>query len=521
MRRNAKVFAFVASSVLMIGCLINKTFPKQNEFCFKQKTIHEMKAIVSVERPKDIKRAKYAREIKAELQNLWHATEFEFKRVLRSNDRNKSIDQAEKDLLQTIWALEIQLENIQSLDITWQAVVANKTANMVSDLIDSHQNPHNCNERGQLFGHPEVCGYGCMVHNILEQFFMALSNNKTLFTYPFGCIYLGNETTLKNVFQPFSKNCSLRTGDWKEVETYTDLKVNDLSYILGQHMTAAGPRRYSVFTEELWNSIELFHGKPRAWLAGKLVRYITRPTKHFYDVFNKLGAKVDFTRPLVGLHIRRSDKLTSDQEYADFHPFSKYMKHVEKWYRKYEMRQVLEGSQNKVKRRVYLATDDPGIWDETLNYEEYEFIGQRKFAKRASNERTRETSFGLFEIANEINILSMCNFIVCTFSSEVGTLAYEYMQTLHLNAADKVLSLDAEYGPTGAPVDLHRVIYSHNVEGELPLQHGMLATGYQQWNGYFYGTNKDLNWQLYPSYKVQATLPVFAVKNGKFSVDLF
>ncbi|XP_078494824.1 alpha-(1,6)-fucosyltransferase-like [Ciona intestinalis] len=225
--------------------------------------------------------------------------------------------------------------------------------------------------------------------------------------------------------------------------------------------------------------------------------------------------------PILRLHIRRYDKLTSDQEYADFHSFSKYMKHVEDWYGKYEMRQVMEGSRNKVKRRVYLATDDPGIWNETLNYEEYEFIGQRKFTDRASDEKTRDTPAGLFQIANEINILSMCNFIVCTLSSEVGTLAYEYMQTLHLNAADKVLSLDAEYGPTGVPVDLHQAIYSHNVEGELSLQPGMLATGYQQWNGYFYGTNNGINWQLYPSYKVQATLPVFAVKNGEFNVDIF
>ncbi|XP_002124212.2 uncharacterized protein LOC100176676 [Ciona intestinalis] len=248
MRRNAKVVAFVAASVLVIGCLINKTFPKQNESCTKQKTIYEIKAIVSVERPtaSDIKRAKYAREIKEELQNLWHATEFEFKRVLRSNDRNKSIDQAEKDLLQTIWALEIQLENIQSLDRTWQVGVANKTTNMVSDLIDSHQNPNNCNERGQLFGH-QVCSYGCMVHNILEQFYMSLSNNKTLFTYPFGCTYLESEITLKKFFQPFSKNCSLRTGDWKEVETHKDLKgKRAIVYLESAHECSGTSSLFSV-----------------------------------------------------------------------------------------------------------------------------------------------------------------------------------------------------------------------------------------------------------------------------------
>uniref|UniRef100_F6TSZ2 GT23 domain-containing protein n=2 Tax=Ciona intestinalis TaxID=7719 RepID=F6TSZ2_CIOIN len=202
------------------------------------------------------------------------------------------------------------------------------------------------------------------------------------------------------------------------------------------------------------------------------------------------------------------------------------MKHVDEWYDKYEMRQIIDGSINKVKRRVYLATDDPGIWNETLNYKEYEFIGQRKFTERESDEKTRDTPYGLVQIANEINILSMCDFIVCTLSSEVGTLAYEYMQTLNLNAADRVLSLDAEYGVAGFPVDLHRVVYSHNVEGELSLEPGMLVTGYQQWNGYFNGSyhGKLLsggNWKLYPSYSVEALPPRFILdKNGQLDLKI-
>ncbi|XP_078493474.1 alpha-(1,6)-fucosyltransferase-like isoform X1 [Ciona intestinalis] len=526
MKRNANVFAFVA--VLIIGCFIYKLgvsfmFPKQIESCAKQKAVHKIKTVVSVHRPTEteIKRAKHARQIKEELKSLWQATESEFKKVLSSDDRKRSIDQAEKDLLQRIWALEIKLETVQSLDLTWQVRVANKTSNMVSDLIESHQNPNNCNERGQLFGHPELCGYGCMVHNILQQFYMALSNNKTLFTYSIGSIYLGKQTTLKKFLQPYSKNCSPRTGDWKEVETFSDLKVNELSYIFSEHCTMPALRRYSAFTDELWNSIELFHGNPKAWLAGRLVRYITRPTQELFDAMNKSAARIDFTRPIVGLHIRRSDKLTLVGEYARSHTFSEYMKHVEEWYGKHEMRKAMEGSRNKVERRVYLATDDPGIWNETLNYQEYVFIGQSKFTKRASDKATRDTPYGFVQIANEINILSMCDFVVCTLSSEVGTLAYEYMQTLHLNAADRVLSLDAEYGVAGAPVDVQRVIYSHNVEGELSLQPGKLVAGYQQWNGYFKGNEHDKIWRnadngkLYPSYKVQAIPPQFVLKNGK------
>ena len=56
------------------------------------------------------------------------------------------------------------------------------------------------------------------------------------------------------------------------------------------------------------------------------------------------------------VHVRRTDKVGTE---ADFHPIQEYMTHVENYY------DLLEKRQPVTKRRIYLATDEPKLLEET------------------------------------------------------------------------------------------------------------------------------------------------------------
>ena len=54
------------------------------------------------------------------------------------------------------------------------------------------------------------------------------------------------------------------------------------------------------------------------------------------------------------MHVRRTDKILE----ARYHEIAEYMQYVIRWYDIYDMKHMGE---KKVKRRVYIATDDPSV----------------------------------------------------------------------------------------------------------------------------------------------------------------
>ena len=91
------------------------------------------------------------------------------------------------------------------------------------------------------------------------------------------------------------------------------------------------------------------------------------------------------------------------------------MAHVEDYYRKLEL------IEESVDRRVYLATDDPSVWEEChQNYPQYTFIGNRKATVTASNRNTRYNINAFWDLITDIYLLSETDYLVCTFSSGVS-----------------------------------------------------------------------------------------------------
>jgi len=91
---------------------------------------------------------------------------------------------------------------------------------------------------------------------------------------------------------------------------------------------------------------------------------------------------------------------------------------------------------------VYLATDDLSLWkNDVKKYEEmgYVFIGDSNIAQTAGLSN-RYSMNSLKNIILDVIMLSECDHLVCTFSSQVCRLAYELMQSRGLEDDKKVMS---------------------------------------------------------------------------------
>ncbi|XP_046981052.1 alpha-(1,6)-fucosyltransferase-like [Schistocerca americana] len=195
--------------------------------------------------------------------------------------------------------------------------------------------------------------------------------------------------------------------------------------------------------------------------------------------------RLNFTRPIVGIHVRRSDKLFHEAEY---HAVDEYMAAVEDIY------ETLEITNGGGARKIYVATDDVSVFDEiNKKYPDYTVIGDRNISSRASG-KTKYSKEALDGILVDIHLLSMCDFVVCTFSSNICRLVYEMMQSLHVDASTRVTSLDWDYGFTGMQkLRLYRVILQHSARSaeEMNMRRGdiIAVNFYNATNNYGYNLN--------------------------------
>lgn len=93
---------------------------------------------------------------------------------------------------------------------------------------------------------------------------------------------------------------------------------------------------------------------------------------------------------------------------------------VDEYYNHLEMKQTID------KRRIYLASDDPKVLIEAKHkYPHYEIIGDSSISKTAAVS-TRYSDSSLFGIIYDIHMLSMSDYLVCTFSSQVRPVLHQF-----------------------------------------------------------------------------------------------
>lgn len=153
-----------------------------------------------------------------------------------------------------------------------------------------------------------------------------------------------------------------------------------------------------------------------------------------------------------------------------------------------------------------------------LKYTNYEVIGNPDVAKLAAVS-TRYTDSSLNGIILDIHLLSLSDYLVCTFSSQVCRVAYEIMQTIHIDASNKFKSLDDIYYYGGQNSHNREVVLPHKPANhdEIHMNAGdSIGVAGNHWNGFSKGKNTRTNeLGLFPSFKVNdkveiADFPTYA-----------
>lgn len=210
--------------------------------------------------------------------------------------------------------------------------------------------------------------------------------------------------------------------------------------------------------KDIADRAEKFNTIPMAWWNGQVQKYFQKYTPPVQKELDDLLAKIGFNKPIAGIHIRRTDKLFVE---AKNYSIDDYMIHVEEYFDQIEISQKVD------KRRVYVCTDDPyAIINVRKNYPKYEVYSNEQIAKEA-NEKTRYTYSSLIGLLKEIEILSYCTYLVCTFSSNVCRLVYENMQTKYPDATNIVKSLDYSFFTASETLQRGKAILNH----EFPSLH--------------------------------------------------
>ncbi|XP_078481468.1 alpha-(1,6)-fucosyltransferase-like isoform X2 [Ciona intestinalis] len=441
------------------------------------------------------------RQIRKDIMEMWNALQYEFNNL-------KSIEDVHGALLRLNErhnALMIEIEDLLSFEEHWQKSLSNNLSDYVQSELWRLQNPLKCNQTApQLFTKLSGCGLGCEVHNIFTKFLVALGQERTLFYDSKKISYTMNG--FETGFLPPSENCQKRrlTEKWKQLID-DEISQNESCVYIKDSYDYKSIYKPQAVPSNLLPVIEKFHSHPFLWFAGQVVWYITRPNIMMKNRLTIMEEKVNFELPVVGIHVRRSDKLNSEGEGTlFFQPLSAYMKPAIDWYDRYEMRQI----DVKVKKRIYLATDDQTVWEETKSFPEFEFFGNKSFAVRSNKIKHRRSTEGFFEVITDVNMLAKCNYIVGTLSSELSRLAYELMQTYHVDATDKFYSLDTEYGIDDqySMEYMSQFNHIHSSFAEMELQVGDIVTVEEVMFGsqYVFGENQRTNATgLVPAFKLK------------------
>ncbi|CAH8489603.1 unnamed protein product [Schistosoma turkestanicum] len=451
----------------------------------------------------------YAREVKYNLVQLDNVNEKintikNYSLIKPLEEIKVSVEQLKRQLHEISIHLQVNIDGIGRVDGMLESRI--KYLDYLSTELQNElfklQNPPNCKEAKYVVASLErPCAFGCNAHHLMYCFQMAYATGRTLLLDPKdGQSY--SQWWIKN-FLPLSEKCnitdiqsSIHSGslDKKSFDTYQAIRCPYIASVSSSFdwIPPAVPSHLSKVLSHL-------HGAPFVWFIGQLAKFLMRPT---FDLSEASEIFTDQTEnPIVGIHVRRTDKINTE---ASFHSLEEYITEVENYFQFIDAkRQMMSRTEEwrsdirspfhhnvqrqlkPVKRRVYLATDEPSLFDEArLKYPNYTFYGDRRRADSASVFK-RHDDDSIMGIVTDILLLSKTNFLVCTFSSQVCRLAYELMQSNHLefgDASQQFRSLDDVYYYGGQQASPYEVVISNNETGFSPGDlvhfHG------NHWDGY-------------------------------------
>ncbi|CAH1790373.1 unnamed protein product [Owenia fusiformis] len=278
------------------------------------------------------------------------------------------------------------------------------------DLINATMNPENCTSAKYLLcewtrGAP--WGLGSMIHLILACLPAAVATHRVL--------RLNSATfrpeSWETYLLPPSDTCANHPltdiQDWSTIETPEKSLVNTLRITLPDKGPKKSLHLFTAFSvPPRFAGISKKHRIPELWMVGQYVRYLIQPTKKLRQFISNVVSKIGFRTPVVGLHIRRGDKVREVKPT----PLNKYFDEINQYFL----------TRNYDTKLVFLATDDKNVFNDCRDkYKQYTFI-------QLESDKTKRTN--TMVTLTDIILLAETDYFVGTFSSNVGLLVHELRQ---------------------------------------------------------------------------------------------
>ncbi|XP_037048449.1 alpha-(1,6)-fucosyltransferase-like [Bradysia coprophila] len=429
---------------------------------------------------------KLRRRVQSNTQEMWNYVNsemIELKKIGNPGSANFSvqIDAIINAAAEQKNSLLHDLDQLAEVDgyEAWRLKEAAELSDLMQRRLHHLQNPEDCGKARKLMCPLEVdCGYGCELHHVVYCLIMAYATERTL---------------------PISDTCltseGASYGTWSN--DIQNIQVVDIPRM--DNLIPQTPFLPQVIPEDLAPRLTRLHGDPFVWWVGQFLKYLLRMQPQTHNMVDGHRQKLGFTKPIVGVHVRRTDKLTQVKS----HNVEEYMIWVEDYFNRLEM------SQPVVKRRVFLATDDPKVIEEARKkYPKYDIIGDPDVARTAAVS-TRYSNSSLNGIISDTHLLSMCDYVVCTFSSQVCRMAYEFMQTMYPDASNRFKSVDTIYFFYGT-IHNREAVISHRAKNTIELSMNVsdtLKIFHNLGNGFSKGKSLQTNQTgIFPSFKVVSTV---------------
>ncbi|RDD37607.1 Alpha-(1,6)-fucosyltransferase [Trichoplax sp. H2] len=304
----------------------------------------------------------------------------------------------------------------------------------VRNHLDYLQYPIDCSTTKKVICDAWGAGMGSTIHHWSYCLNFAYNTNRTMvidlkkWEYLKGVRPMSSEGVngFEDLFQPISK-CKLTDYDSKIAVTWPKFKnesiySHNISIIRLMHNVLIERQKqhipkicHNTMPSELFYNAINFKYKPIAWWIGLLSKYIVRPNDKFKQFIDQSRKKLRFQSPIVGLHIRHTDKKLETRLFN----IDKYIIKVKAFYDRLVSQKV------NFKKRIFVVTDEPQLVDQLIaKYPNYQFVHPPK---------------------NQLN-LAECDYLVVTMSSNIGRLAYELHEVIYSQTKSQhFVSLDDRY----------------------------------------------------------------------------
>lgn len=215
---------------------------------------------------------------------------------------------------------------------------------------------------------------------------------------------------------------------------------------------------FSAVPESLSKRLEKLFDDPSVWWVAEVEKYLLKLNMNTQKIINETMKKIGFTKPIVGVHVRRTDKIE-----IPFHNIEEYMSVVDEHY------DILELSGQVITRRIFLCTDEPKvIQDVRTKYSNYEIIVNEENSQLANDLNARyKSSIGIMK---DEFLLAECDYLVGTLSSNVLRRPYEFLHWHYADAQERIKSLDYRHLVVGENPPLYRVVIGHRARNQDELE---------------------------------------------------